>query len=111
MRVVINFADSHITSNTWKNDFCLLLNVRRVSDVRLKEIQTAEPRPCEVDIAIAEFERYKSSGIDQNPAELIQGGGETLRSDVHNQNNPIWNIEKFPSSRRCLLLYQFYKGR
>jgi hypothetical protein len=47
------------------------------------EIQTAEPllpdpSPCEVEIAIANLKRYKSSGSDQIPAELIRAGGEMI---------------------------------
>jgi hypothetical protein len=59
------------------------LNVRRVSDVRQIEIHTAEllvpdHSPLEVEIAIAKLKRYKLSGSDQNPAELIQARGEIL---------------------------------
>jgi hypothetical protein len=28
-------------------------------------------------------ENYKLPGFDQIPADLIQGGGETLRSEIH----------------------------
>jgi hypothetical protein len=34
----------------------------------------------EVQIAIAKLKRYKSPGSDQIPAELLQAGGEILRS-------------------------------
>jgi hypothetical protein len=36
-----------------------------------------------VEIAIAKLKRYKSSGNDQIPTELIQAGRETLRSEIH----------------------------
>jgi hypothetical protein len=36
-------ADSHNILNRWKNYFSKLLNVHSVSDVRQKEIHTAEP--------------------------------------------------------------------
>jgi hypothetical protein len=65
-----------------------LLNVHRVSDVRHIEIHTAEqsapdPSPFEGEIAIAKLKRFKSPGSDQISAELIQAGGEILRSKIH----------------------------
>jgi hypothetical protein len=75
-------AYSHSILNRWKNYFCQLLNVHAVNDVRQTEIHTAEPlvpepSSSEVEIAIEKLERYKSPGIDQIPAELIQAGGDT----------------------------------
>ncbi|PNF31288.1 hypothetical protein B7P43_G12666, partial [Cryptotermes secundus] len=80
-------ADSHNILNRWRNYFSQLLNVHRVSDVRQTEIDTAEPlipdpSPFEVESAIAKLKRYKSPGSDQIPAELIQAGGEILRSKI-----------------------------
>jgi hypothetical protein len=73
-------ADSHSILNRWKNYFCQLLNVHRVNDVRQTEIHTAEPlvpdpSSSEVEIAIENLKRYKSPGIDQILAELIQARG------------------------------------
>jgi hypothetical protein len=50
-----------------------------VNDVRQTEIHTAEPlvpepSSTEVEIAVEKLKRYKSPGIDQIPAELIQAG-------------------------------------
>jgi hypothetical protein len=78
-------ADSHNILNRWKNHYSQLLNVHRVSDVRQTEIRTAEPlvpesSPCQFEIAIAKLKRFKSLGSDEIPAELIQAGGEILRS-------------------------------
>jgi hypothetical protein len=52
-----------------------------VSGVRQIEIHTAEPLVpgqsyFEAEIAIAKLKKYKSSGSDQIPVELIQAGGE-----------------------------------
>jgi hypothetical protein len=60
-----------------------LLNVHNVSDVRQIEMHTteplvAEPSRLEVEIAIAELKKYKSTGSDQILAKLIQAGGEIL---------------------------------
>jgi hypothetical protein len=75
-----------------------LLNVHSVSDVRQKEIHTAEllvsdPSLFEIEIAIAKLKRYNSPGSDQTPAELIQAGGEKLRSEIYKLINSIWNKE------------------
>jgi hypothetical protein len=94
-------SDSHNVLNRYKNYFSLLLNVQDVSDVRQIEIHIIEPlvlgpRILEFEIAIAEFEKYKSAGNDQIPAELIQRGGETLVSVIHKLINFIWNKEELP---------------
>jgi hypothetical protein len=39
-----------------------------------------EPSSSEVEVTIGKLKRYKSPGVDQIPAELIQTGGETLHS-------------------------------
>jgi hypothetical protein len=77
------------------------LNIQRISDLGGIEIHTAEPlvpepSPFEVEIAIAKSKMYKSPGIDQIPAELIQAGDKTLHSDIHNLINSIWNKEELP---------------
>jgi hypothetical protein len=51
------------------------------------EIHTAEPvvpdpSRFEVEIAIAKLKRYKLPGSDEIPAELIQAGGQILRSKI-----------------------------
>jgi len=60
------------------NHFSQLFNVHGVSDVRQKEIHTAEPlvpelSVFEVEMAIEKL-RHKSPGIDQIPTELIIRG-------------------------------------
>jgi hypothetical protein len=72
-----------------------------VSDVRQTEIHTAEPlipdpSHFEVESAIAKLKRYKSTGSDQIPAELIRVGGEILRSKIHILITFIWHKEKLP---------------
>jgi len=42
------------------------------------------------------LERYKSPGIDQIPTEVIQAGGNTLRSETNKLTNYIRNKEEFP---------------
>jgi hypothetical protein len=93
--------DSHSILNRWKNYFCQLLNVHGVNDVRQTEIHAAEPlvpepSSFEVEIAIEKLKRYKTPGIDQIPAELIQARGNTSRSEIHKRINCIWNKEELP---------------
>jgi hypothetical protein len=80
--------DPHKILNKWKNYFCQLLNVHGAGGVRQTEMHTAgqfvpEPSPSEVVVAIRKLNRYKSQGVDQNLVELIQAGGEILRSEIH----------------------------
>jgi hypothetical protein len=69
--------------------------------VRQTEMQTAEafvpqPSASEVEVAIGKLKRYKSPGVDQIPAELIQAGRETLRSEIHRLIKLIWNKGELP---------------
>jgi hypothetical protein len=75
--------------------------VHNVSDVRQIEVHTAEPLvpgpSClEVKIAVAKLRKYKSPGIHQIPAELIQAGGEILLSAIHKLVNSVWNKGELP---------------
>jgi hypothetical protein len=81
-------ADPHNSLNRWKNYFCQLLNVHGAGGVRQTEIHTAEPfvpqpSASEGEAAIGKLKRYKCPSVDHIPAELIQAGGETLRSEIH----------------------------
>jgi hypothetical protein len=55
-----------------------------------------ERSASEVEVATGKLKRYKSPGIDQIPAELIQAGGGTLRSEIHRLIKLIWNKEELP---------------
>jgi hypothetical protein len=60
------------------------------------ELLAPEPSSSKVEIAIEKLKRYKSPGIDQILADLIQAGGETLRSEIHKLINCVWNKEELP---------------
>jgi hypothetical protein len=53
------------------------------------------PSCLEAEIGIAKLKKYKSTGSDEIPAELIQTGGEMLLSAIHKLINSIWNKEEF----------------
>jgi hypothetical protein len=52
--------------------------------------------PFGAEIANAKLKSYKSPGSDQILSEMIQAGGETLRSEIHTLINSIWNKEESP---------------
>jgi hypothetical protein len=71
----------------WKKYFCEVFNLYGAGDVRQTEMHTAEPfvpesSVSEVQVNIGKLKRYKSPGVDQIPAELIQAGGKILRSEI-----------------------------
>jgi hypothetical protein len=66
-----------------------------------RQMHTVEPlvpksSSFEVEITIEKLKRYKSPGIDQIPADVIQAGGNTLYSEIHKLINSIWNKEELP---------------
>jgi hypothetical protein len=65
-----------------------------VTDVKQIDIQQAhlsvlDPSPFEFETAVAKLKRHKGKGHDQIWAELVQAGGETLRSEIHKHINCI----------------------
>jgi hypothetical protein len=52
---------------------------------------------------------YKSPGNDQFPAELIQSGGNTLRSEIHKFINCVWKKEEFPEQWKESIIVPIYK--
>jgi hypothetical protein len=49
-------------------------------EIHAAEPLVPDPSSFEVKIAIETLKKYKTPGHDQIPAELIQAGGETLRT-------------------------------
>jgi hypothetical protein len=99
------FADPHKIVNRWMNFFCQLLNVQWVGGIRQTEIQTAEPRICEAEVAIGKLKRCKLPGADQIPAELIQGEGGT-QSETYKL---IWNKEELPHQLKESIVVPIHK--
>jgi hypothetical protein len=103
-------ADHNKILNRWKDYFCELLNDHGVGGVRETEIHTAEPfvpESCasEVEVAIGELISYNSPGFDQIPAEVIQAGAETWRSEIHKLIKFIWNKENYLTSGKVQSWY------
>jgi hypothetical protein len=55
-----------------------------------------EPRAPEVEVAIGKLKRCKSQCLYHILAEMIEVGGETLHSEIHQLIMLIWNKEKLP---------------
>jgi hypothetical protein len=107
-------ADPHKILNRWKNYFCQLLNIHRAGDVRQTEMHTAEPyvpepNASEFEVPIGKLKRYKSPGVDQIPAELIQAGEETLHLENHKLFKLIWNREQFPHQWKGSIVIPIHK--
>ncbi|KAJ4447933.1 hypothetical protein ANN_09942 [Periplaneta americana] len=93
-------ADSPLILNRWKNYLAQLLNIHRPNrnDRDEIEMQTFEPfipEPTfsEVEIPIENLKKYKSPGIDQVSAELIQEAGSALYSEIYKLVFAIWEKE------------------
>jgi hypothetical protein len=52
---------------------------------------------------------YKSPGSDGIPAELIQAGGEILRSKSHKLIKSIWNKEELPDQWKDSIIVPVHK--
>jgi hypothetical protein len=68
-----------------------------------------EPSAFEVEMAIEKLKRYKSPGIDQNPAELIKAGGSKICSEIHKLINSIWSKEELPEQWKESIVVPVYK--
>jgi hypothetical protein len=87
-------ADSHNIFIGWKNSFCQLLNVLRVSDSRQVEIHAAEPlvsghSAYEVEIVITKLINYISPDTEQTPGGLVQAESKQIRSEIHELINSL----------------------
>jgi hypothetical protein len=94
-------ANPHKIFKRWKNYFCQLLYVYGAGGVRQPEMYTAEPflpepKNSKFDVTAGKLERCQSPGIDQIPAEQIQAGEKTLRSEIYKLIKLIWNKEQLP---------------
>jgi hypothetical protein len=73
--------------------------IKKVSDVRRIEVNTAEPlvygpSRLEVEIAIVKLKKYKSPLCEHIPAEVIQAGEKILFSAIHKLINSLRNKEE-----------------
>jgi hypothetical protein len=104
----------HKILNRWKNYFCQLLNVHGAGGVRQTEMHTAElfvlePSALKSEVAIGKLKRYKSPDVDQIPAEKIQAGEETLRSEIHKLSELIWNEAQLPHQWKESIVVPIHK--
>ena len=50
-----------------------------------------------VGAAVQSLKKGKSAGVDNNPAELIQAGGENVITALTTICNKIWQTEEWPT--------------
>ena len=108
------FTDSHSILTRWRNHFSQLFNVHGVIEVRQREIHTAEPlgpepSAFEVEMFIEKLKGQKSRSTEQIPAELIKAGGRTIRSEIHELINSIWNKEELSAEWKGSIIVPTYK--
>jgi hypothetical protein len=93
-------------SSQWKKQFSQLLNLHRISDGSRIKIHTAEslvpdPGPFEVEIYIAEWQRYKLPSSNQILAKMILAGGEMLML--------MWSEEELPDQVKESIIVSVYR--
>jgi hypothetical protein len=55
------------------------------------------------------LKKHTSPGTDEIPSELIQAGGEILRSKIHKLINSIWNKEELPHQWKESIIVPIHK--
>jgi hypothetical protein len=68
-----------------------------------------ESSASEVEVATGKLEKYKSSGVDEIPAEMIQAAGEKLHSDIPKLTKLIWNKAELHHQWKNLIVVPIYK--
>jgi hypothetical protein len=69
-----------------------------------------EPSASQVEVAVGKLKRSEYPGVDQIPAELIQAGGETLRSEIHKLIKLIWNKQELPHQWKESIVVPIHKN-
>jgi hypothetical protein len=72
-----------------------------VSDVRkinmhIVDSLVTDHKHFEPEIAITKLKKYQSAISDQNLVDIIQAGGEILRSGIHELMNSVCNEDELP---------------
>jgi hypothetical protein len=68
-----------------------------------------EPGASELEVATGKLKRYKSPCVDQIPAELIEAGEKTLRSNIHKLIKLIRNKEELPHQWKEKIVVPIHK--
>lgn len=74
------------------------------------ELLLSESSSLEVEIAIKNLRSYKSQGIDQIPAEVVQAEGNTLHSEICKPTNSVLNIELPQQWKESVIIRIYKKG-
>jgi hypothetical protein len=77
--------------------------------MRTAEPFVSQPRASEIEVAVGRLKRYKSPGVGQIPAQLVQARAEKLRSDIHEFVKLIWNKEEMPHQWKESIVVPIHK--
>jgi hypothetical protein len=69
-----------------------------------------EPSAFEFEMTTEKLKSHKSPGIDQNPAELIEAGGRTIRFEIRKLIISIWNKEEMPEDWKDSIIVPTYNN-
>jgi hypothetical protein len=78
----------------------------RQTELRTDKPFVPEPSCFEVEIIIENLKRYKSPGINQILADMVQAEGKKLRSEIHKRIDSVWKKEELlkPSTKLYLFI-------
>jgi hypothetical protein len=79
------------------------------TEMHTAKLSVPDPSASEVEAAVGRLKSYKSPGVDQIPAELIQEGGETLHLEIHKLIKLIWNKEELPHQWKESIVVPIHK--
>jgi hypothetical protein len=77
---------------------------RGITEIHTAEPPVPDPSAFEFEMAVEKLKRHTLPGIDEIPAELINAGGTTIRSENHKLINSIWNKEDLPEQWKELFI-------
>jgi hypothetical protein len=77
---------------------------KHTADLRVLKLSNFE-----VETSAEKLKRYMSPGTDQIPTEVVQVGGETLHSKMHNFINTIWNMEEICQQQKESVSIPIYR--
>jgi len=68
-----------------------------------------DPRALEFDMAIEMVKTHKSPGTDQSTIELFIAESRTIRCEIQQLINSIWNKEELPEEWKESIIGPIYK--
>jgi len=60
-------------------------------------------------MSVKKLKKFKSSGIDNIPAELIKAGGTAPIKELHKLISALWKKEELPNECKTSIIVPIYK--